>query len=176
MVGQTTEREGGEVLNPAPIHLALHKDSPCSGSLQYINLGRLGPSSLPVPPNPISCPVPCSLHAFSPRPPLALSPTLGQYYVFTWRQLQSKEHSPAPGLQAGSATTGPGLELQPPQAAPHFGIQKHSQVMGWRKDTDGQEAAEGSMASASVCPSQVFPTTHFPPALLGMSDNSSCES
>lgn len=44
LVGQTGEREGGEVLTPVPIHLALRKGSPCSGSLWRIDVGRPGPS------------------------------------------------------------------------------------------------------------------------------------
>lgn len=43
---ETAAREGSEVLTPVPIHLALHKGSPCSGSLWCIDVGRLGPSRL----------------------------------------------------------------------------------------------------------------------------------
>lgn len=45
--------------------------------------------------------------------------------------------------------------------------------MGWRKDGDGQEVAEGSVGPLSVCSSQIFPTSLFLLAFLRVSGHSS---
>lgn len=59
---------------------------------------------------------------------------------------------------------------------PTLGFRSIVEITGWRKDSDGQEVAEDSMGPTCVCSSRIFSTLHFPPVLLGVSDNSSCES
>lgn len=130
----------------------------------------------PSPPTPYPDQFPARSRPSLPGHPLPSARLLGQYYVLTWRQLQSKVQAPDPGLQAGSEPLGLGRSSSLLKLLPTLGFRSIVKITGWRKDSDGQEVAEGSMGPTCVCSSRIFSTLHFPPALLGVSDNSSCES
>lgn len=175
LVGQTTGRVGGEVPNPAPPTWPFTRTAAAQEVSSILIWGGWAQVASPSPQPHIlasSLLAPGLLSQATPCP----QPGSGASIMSSRRQLQSKVQAPDPGLQAGSEPLGLGRSSSLPKLLPTLGFRSIVKVTGWRKNSDGREVAEGSMGPTRVCSSRIFSTPHFPPALLGVSDNSSCES
>lgn len=168
-------RVGGEVPNPAPPTWPFTRTAAAQEVSSILIWGGWAQVASPSPQPHIlasSLLAPGLLSQATPCP----QPGSGASIMSSRRQLQSKVQAPDPGLQAGSEPLGLGRSSSLLKLLPTLGFRSIVKVTGWRKDSDGREVAEGSMGPTRVCSSRIFSTPHFPPALLGVSDNSSCES
>lgn len=146
--GGTECREGaGEVLTPAPSTRPRTRAAAAQEASGVLTWGGRPWLPCPRPPHPAQSPDHSTL---PPSPSIQLQ---GGITPSEEAAVTQKVQAPDPGLRAGSGTAGPGLEPQPPQSAP----------TRW-KAGDGQEVAEGSGGSVSVCLSiSHLPHDPFPP-------------
>lgn len=141
LVGQTTGRVGGEVPNPAPPTWPFTRTATAQEVSSILIWGGWAQVASPSPPTPYPGQFPARPRPSLPGHPLPSAQLLGQYYVLTRRQLQSKVQAPDPGLQAGSEPLGLGRSSSLLKLLPTLGFRSIVKVTGWRKDSDGQEVA-----------------------------------